>query len=83
MFNFLNRNKSVDTRISKVENTVINSNSTFDSLSQSQINEAKKNLYDSIKQHRTDIVVSFLNEWFKGNNSQKVNFNLLFIETRN
>jgi hypothetical protein len=66
MFNFLNRNESIDTRINKVENTVINSNSAFDSLLQSQINEAKKNLYDSIKLHRTDIVVSFLNEWFKG-----------------
>lgn len=76
MFNFLNRNKSVDHTINKTENTVLNSNSTLDT--QLQINEAKKNLYDSITLNRTDIVVSFLNEWFKEKTNEEYNIKYFF-----
>lgn len=67
MFNFLNRNKSVDTtNANKVDTTVLNPNmSSLDHKLQLELNEAKPNLYDSIKLRRTDIVVSFLSEWLK------------------
>jgi len=66
MFNFLNRNKSVSDNTNQINKvvTVINSNSSTSDI-QSQLNEAKKNLYDSIVSNRTDIVVAFMNEWFK------------------
>lgn len=55
MFSFLNRNKSLSNQ-SEIE------------LNQSKeyVDDAKKNLYEAIKQQRTDIVVTILNQWFKG-----------------
>jgi ankyrin repeat protein len=34
-----------------------------------QLNDANSNLYNAIKLHRNDIVVSLINEWFKTNNN--------------
>ncbi len=59
MFGFLNRNK----------NQSIESKKTDADQPQIVVNldDAKKNLYDSVVLRRTDIVVSLMNEWFKGN----------------
>ncbi len=42
------------------------------------LEEAKKNLYDSIVLRRTDIVLSLLNEWFKVNTSSDDNLKYFF-----
>lgn len=55
MFSFLNRNKSISNQ-SELE---ANQSSEY-------IEDAKKNLYEAVKHKRTDIVVSILNQWFKG-----------------
>lgn len=77
MFSFLNRNKATTT----VTTTPTSTNSTLtplldqstnttanndQNLMQANIDDAKKNLYDSINLKRSDIVVSLMNEWFKG-----------------
>lgn len=58
MFSFLNRNKAQSVDSKKNENgqpeIVVN------------LDDAKKNLYDAVVLRRTDIVVSLMNEWFKG-----------------
>lgn len=36
-----------------------------DSTTKAEIDEAQKNLYESVVHKRTDIVVSIVNEWFK------------------
>ena len=62
MFSFLNRNKeqSIDTNSKATEN----GQSTEKFIV--TLDDAKKNLYDSVVLRRTDIVVSLMNEWFKG-----------------
>lgn len=55
MFSFLNRNKSLSNQ-SEIE---LNQNKEY-------VEDAKKNLYEAIKHQRTDIVVTILNQWFKG-----------------
>ena len=64
MFSFLNRNKT--------QNAAPNNNNnkkTGDGSSELilDLDDAKKNLYESVVLRRTDIVVSLMNEWFKGN----------------
>ena len=54
MFSFLNRNKAQNVLPPKTDELILD------------IDDAKKNLYDSIVLRRTDIVVSLMNEWFKG-----------------
>ena len=58
MFSFLNRNKaqSIDAKknVNGQPEIIVN------------LDDAKKNLYDSVVLRRTDIVVSLMNEWFKG-----------------
>jgi hypothetical protein len=58
MFSFLNRNKaqSIDAKknVNGQQEIIVN------------LDDAKKNLYDSVVLRRTDIVVSLMNEWFKG-----------------
>ncbi len=73
MFGFLNRNKSAvpnDMNKSLSEgkdvsqkNDVSHANGTYSA--QEELEEAKKNLYESIVLKRTDILVSIMNEWFK------------------
>lgn len=67
MFSFLNRNKSLS---STVETRNIGENLNEDAAglsSQGHLEDVQKNLYIAITSRRTDIVVSILNEWFKGN----------------
>ena len=58
MFSFLNRNKAqiIDAKknVNGQPEIIVN------------LDDAKKNLYDSVVLRRTDIVVSLMNEWFKG-----------------
>ncbi len=67
MFGFLNRNKSQLEQNEKITNhndSASDSNVNF--VSDDAVNDAKKNLYDSIILKRIDIVVSIMNEWLKG-----------------
>ena len=63
MFSFLNRNKTQNAAPNN------NNNKTGDGSSELilDLDDAKKNLYESVVLRRTDIVVSLMNEWFKGN----------------
>jgi hypothetical protein len=74
MFSFLNRNKSAAAHNGdkslpdgkdgqKGGSAADHTNGTFST--QDEIEDAKKNLYDSIVLKRTDILVSIMNEWFK------------------
>ena len=83
MFSFLNRNKSsstttntndlnIATKDQKNDNQILTAdknlaiNGEVPNL-QAEIDDAKKNLYESILHKRTDILVSIMNEWFKSN----------------
>ena len=59
MFGFLNRNKNQSIESKKTD--------TYQPQIVVNLDDAKKNLYDSVVLRRTDIVVSLMNEWFKGN----------------
>jgi hypothetical protein len=69
MFSFLNRNKAnaADTKSGNTSSR--NANNTIEKSLQTEIEEIEKNLYIAITSRRTDIVVSVLNEWFKGKSS--------------
>jgi hypothetical protein len=82
MFGFLNRNKSaVPNDMSKSLSDSKDANQKNGTFSaQDEIEDAKKNLYESIVLKRTDILVSIMNEWFKSKYScltkrVKSNFN--------
>ena len=66
MFSFLNRNKpsAADTKSGSAANG--NTSDSIEKNLQTEIEEIEKNLYIAITSRRTDIVVSVLNEWFKG-----------------
>ncbi len=66
MFSFLNRNKP---SAADIKSKISGSGNAGDSIEkdlQKEIEEIQKNLYLAITSKRTDIVVSVLNEWFKG-----------------
>ena len=80
MFSFLNRNKGAIQQNGSLDNNKNqtaqsngnhnNEDKNADKLNnqqlQANIDAAKKNLYESIVFKRTDIVVSIINEWFRG-----------------
>ncbi len=79
MFSFLNRNKGTTPQNGsldddKTQTAVQNNgnhndndkNTKLNNQLQASIDDAKKNLYESIVYKRTDIVVSIINEWFRG-----------------
>ena len=81
MFGFLNRNKS---QSQQNESTANSNDSSSDNskklVSDDSVNDAKKNLYDSIILKRIDIVVSIMNEWLRGILFKlKYYLNILFI----
>jgi hypothetical protein len=65
MFGFLNRNKSQLQQNESIASDLSSDNNSK-LASDSAVNDAKKNLYDSITLKRIDIVVSIMNEWLKG-----------------
>lgn len=84
MFSFLNRTKNQSYNITGAQTSSINSinsssnkhltktNEVLDeSILQRHLNEVRKNLLEAILLRRTDIVVSLINEWFKGNLKNK------------
>lgn len=85
MFSFLNRAKNQSYNITGAQTSSINSinsssnghltkaNEVVDgSLLQRHLNEVRKNLLEAILLKRTDIVVSLINEWFKGKNYKNI-----------
>jgi hypothetical protein len=65
--------KSVESDETRKISNNVNNSDTFNSPKRShsaelhsQLDEIRKNLYESIIHKRTDIVVSLINEWFKG-----------------
>ena len=83
MFGFLNRNKTPTTitvEAKPVERVNGQANEQTTPLVEQKSNQqlieyiedAKKNLYEAIIHKRTDIVVTILNQWFKG--KQHFNF---------
>lgn len=80
MFSFLNRNKGATQQNGSLDNNKNqtaqsngnhtnedkNANKLNNQQLQANIDDAKKNLYESIVFKRTDIVVSIINEWFRG-----------------
>lgn len=63
MFYFQSRNKATEP---SATNATSSSNSASQTSLEANIEDAKKRLYDSIILRRTDIVISLINEWFKG-----------------
>lgn len=92
MFSFLNRNKNAGShatnqlsmnngqQLAQQQNHLKASKQANENGEQLVINleDAKKNLYDSIVLRRTDIVLSLLNEWFKVNTSSDENLKYFF-----
>ncbi len=69
MFGFLNRNKTQSSDGEQLLQGNVQSNGLVTNGGKPQLeaelNDARKNLYDSIVLKRIDIVVSLMNEWLK------------------